>query len=402
MSDSSDSDSDDNDFDQYDSDSNDGILDAEPSSSVNVPGGSQEGLPLNEDDEEDEVVKAIIRSREQHSDHPPDIKLDDFIIDISFHPVKNLIALASMSGDVLLYKYDNAATELVSTLELHMKACRDIEFSEDGKTLFSTAKDKSIMLTDVETEKLCRLYENSHEEPIYTMTVIDENQFATGDDSGTVKLWDLRQKGDTPLFSLKEMEDYVSAMVTTSEKKYLACASGDGSLTTLNMPARKMHVQSEEYEQELTCLGLFKSESKLLAGSSKGRMYVFNWGEFGLHSDEFPSLTKKSMNCMVPITENIVVTAGEDGILRATNVFPYRHLGVVGQHSMSVEATDVSNNGSLIASTSHDNDVKFWNVEYFETLNNTDSRKGNGKKLSKYNLPSSKVNNASDFFSDLC
>lgn len=45
-------------------------------------------------------------------------------------------------------------------------------------------------------------------------------------------------------------------------------------------------------------------------------MYVYNWGEFGLHSDEFPNLTKKAINCMIPITENVVITGGEDGILR--------------------------------------------------------------------------------------
>lgn len=61
------------------------------------------------------------------------------------------------------YKFSNTETELVSTLELHLKACRDIEFNESGTTLFSTAKDLSIMLTDVETEKLTRLYENAHE-----------------------------------------------------------------------------------------------------------------------------------------------------------------------------------------------------------------------------------------------
>lgn len=64
------------------------------------------------------------------------------------------------------------------------------------------------------------------------------------------------------------------------------------------------------------CLDFFKSGSKLLAAGSKGKMYVFNWGEFGLHSDEFPSVTKKAINCMVPITENVVITGGEDGILR--------------------------------------------------------------------------------------
>lgn len=78
-----------------------------------------------------------------------------------------------------------------------------------------------------------------------------------------------------------------------------------------------MHiVQSEEYEEELTCLGLFKSEQKLLTASSKGKMYVYNWREFGLHSDEFPSVTKKAINCMIPITENVVITGGEDGIVR--------------------------------------------------------------------------------------
>jgi len=57
-------------------------------------------------------------------------------------------------------------------------------------------------------------------------------------------------------------------------------------------------------------------ESKLLTASNKGKMYVYNWGEFGLHSDEFPSVKKKAINCMIPITENVVITGEEDGIVR--------------------------------------------------------------------------------------
>lgn len=63
----------------------------------------------------------------------------------------------------LRYKYNNEENNLVSTMELHLKACRDIEFSMDGKRLFSTAKDLCIMITDMETEKLTRLYETAHE-----------------------------------------------------------------------------------------------------------------------------------------------------------------------------------------------------------------------------------------------
>lgn len=56
-------------------------------------------------------------------------------------------------------------------------------------------------------------------------------------------VWDLRQKNDAPIFSLKKMEDYVSAIVTNREEKYLVCSSGDGSLSTFNIPGKKMHVQ---------------------------------------------------------------------------------------------------------------------------------------------------------------
>lgn len=39
------------------------------------------------------------------------------------------------------------------------------------------------------------------------------------------------------------MEDFVSDMITNDAKKYLVCASGDGSIATYNMTARKPHVQ---------------------------------------------------------------------------------------------------------------------------------------------------------------
>ncbi|KAG6796996.1 WD repeat-containing protein 55 [Apis mellifera caucasica] len=368
----------------------------------NCASNGTESILLKENEKEDEVIKAIIKSKDISNNHPPSITTEDYVVDICFHPNLNMIAIADIGGDIYLYKYSNTKVELISTLELHLKACRDIEFNENGTILFSTAKDLCMMLTDLETEKLIRLYENIHEQPIYTMTIIGEHMFATGDDNGVVKMWDLRQRGNMPVFSLKKMEDYVSAITTNREAKYLVCTCGDGSLTTFNIPGKKLHVQSEEYQEELTCLGLFKSETKILVGTNKGKMYVYNWGEFGFHSDEFPNLTKKAINCMIPITENIVITGGEDGMLRASSLFPHYHLGIVGQHNLSIETLDINSNGNLIASSSHDNDIKFWNVQYFETLDvNKQCIKGGRQRQLKCNLPSSKIDNASTFFSDL-
>lgn len=100
---------------------------------------------IEAEDEDDEVVKAIINEKNKPRDHPPIITCEDFIVDISFNPAKDFIALATIVGDVLFYEYNNDETKLVNTLELHLKACRDIEFDNEGTTLFSTAKVSEIL-----------------------------------------------------------------------------------------------------------------------------------------------------------------------------------------------------------------------------------------------------------------
>lgn len=166
--------------------------------------------------------------------------------------------------------------------------------------------------------------------------------------------------------------------------------------------SRKIYTTSEDYDSELTCLGLFRSNTKLLAGSSKGKLYLFNWKEFGLHSDEYTG-NKHAVSCMVGVTENIAVTSGEDGVLRAAHMFPHRQLGSVGHHSMPVDRLDIAHDGTYIASCSHNNDVKFWNISYFETIETIMdvTQKQNKRRDMSNNLPSSTVKNASDFFSGL-
>lgn len=353
-----------------------------------------------DEDDDDEIIQKIMAETKKPRDHPPDIKTDDFVFDLCFHPARDLLAVGTIAGDIVLYKYTNDEASVVNTFEVHTKACRDMEFSDCGDYLISVSKDKSIMMTNVERGNLVRFYDNAHECAIYSMAMINENVFATGDDDGTVNVWDLREK-QLPIFGLKIAEDYISKMMTNDHKKLILCTSGDGYLTTVNIGARKLDIQSEPYEEELTSMGIFRGDSKLVVGSSKGKLYSFNWGEFGYHNDMFPG-PKSGINCMIPITDRIAVVAGEEGILRAMHVAPGRNLGIVGQHSLGVEALDICNTGEFIASSSHDNDIRFWNVKYFEDFDDIKyTEKHDKKRELKHNLPSSKYSNTADFFADL-
>lgn len=190
------------------------------------------------EDDEDDVIAKILANTKAPRTQPPDINIDDYVVDLSFHPEEDLLAAGTISGDALLYKYSVDGNVLVNTLELHVKAIRDIEFNHDGSVLYSASKDRSILLTDVQTGKFIRCYEQAHEQPVCKMNVFDENLFATGDDDGTIKVWDIRDKSTEPIFALKEVDDYITSIITNDAKKILVTTSGDGFLTAINIGSR--------------------------------------------------------------------------------------------------------------------------------------------------------------------
>lgn len=174
-------------------------------------------------------------------------------------------------------------------------------------------------------------------------------------------------------------------------------------------------MQSEVYPSEMNCAGLIRQESKVLAGLGNGNMYIFDWKAFGYHSDAFGD-HPSAVNCLLPITENIVITGCDDGKIRAVHLFPHRFLGVVGHHRFPVERLDISTCGRYIASSSHDNRVRFWNISFFDedpeaagtsgTLARPKKSVRNKKRSTRkermgFQLPSSKRKNKSDFFAGL-
>lgn len=191
-----------------------------------------------EDDEEDDVIQRIIANSKASKVHPPDINIDDYVVDLSFHPSEDLLAAGTMTGDVLVYRYSVDECELMNTIEIHSKAIRSFEFDGDGTQIYSASKDRSIMITNVETGKFVREYSQAHEQSISKLLVIDANLFATGDDDGTVKVWDVRDNQKKAIFGLKEVDDYITALLTNDAGKLLLATSGDGYLTTINIGMR--------------------------------------------------------------------------------------------------------------------------------------------------------------------
>jgi WD40 repeat protein len=98
-------------------------------------------------------------------------------------------------------------------------------------------------------------------------------------------------------------------------------------------------------------------------------------------------------------------------------MMPYRMLGYAGYHTLPFERISLSPSKDLIASTSHDSQLRFWNVSRFNDIPQTTSdgsddsegeeeetRPGRGGKRKNNSLKMPKRRKqptGNDFFSDL-
>ena len=112
-----------------------------------------------------------------------------------------------------------------------------------------------------------------HDSALYSCLSLDDNISVTGDEDGFVKMWDTRQ-GDTSIMTYKRFDEYVSGFLKIDENTLLA-ASGEGTLQSFDLRAKRPDIQSEVYESELNCMSTVRSGTKLGVGSGAGTLYLF-------------------------------------------------------------------------------------------------------------------------------
>ncbi|XP_072449830.1 WD repeat-containing protein 55 isoform X2 [Chiloscyllium punctatum] len=351
---------------------------------------------MTEDLSEDEEKVKEPRVRET----PEDVTFDATVNTIAFHPTRDVIAAGDVDGDVYVISYscEESGNEELWSSGHHMKSCRQLEFTQNGQELFTVSKDKSIHILNVERGKLVTRIPKAHSAAINSLKLIDENLFATGDDNGLLKVWDLR-KG-TSLMEMKNHDDYISDITIDQNKKILLTTSGDGTMCVFNIKRRRFDLQSEFQDGDLTSLAIMKRGSKVVCSSTAGMIYLFNWDGFGATSDRF-LVPGESIDSIVPVSDTILCTASMDGVIRAVNIFPNRVIGSVGQHvGEPIEQIAISHEGRFLASCAHDQKVKFWDISDLHKVVVDDYRRR--KKRGKLESLSRKAfGSGSDFFADL-
>jgi WD40 repeat protein len=177
----------------------------------------------------------------------------------------------------------------------------------------------------------------------------------------------------------KEHVDFISDIIpgkaesgfSKTQSSFLA-TSGDGCLSVFDLRQKKPLGVSDNQEDELLSLTIVKGGKKVLAGTQSGTLLLFNYGQWGDHTDRLCGL-QSPVETLLSVDDfgGRVWTGDQDGQIFECSVLPNEIKRRVGVHmsfgrttrsdeEVPIERLCWSHDGKWILSGGHDGVVQFW------------------------------------------
>ncbi|KIM41626.1 hypothetical protein M413DRAFT_71725 [Hebeloma cylindrosporum] len=270
----------------------------------------------------------------------PEIPVGAQIFDVVFHPTFSTVYTGLLTGHIKAFSYDSQGNhKSVFSVRPSKKSCRGLSLDQDGSHLYAVGKAKALYTVDTLTEAIDTRV-GAHDSTINRVKHLMPWLLSTGDDDGTVKLWDPRQRESVQTYT--QHFDYISDFLWLYDKRQLVATSGDGTLSVMDVRSKKAVpvAHSEDQEDELLSIVSIKGSSKFIVGTQLGILSVFNrssgWGDC---VDRIPGhpLSVDAL-CALPSglpnvdTASTILTGSSDGYVRAVQILPTKLLGVVADH----------------------------------------------------------------------
>ncbi|XP_059642078.1 WD repeat-containing protein 55 isoform X1 [Cornus florida] len=261
-----------------------------------------------------------------------EINLGNLPFDVDFHPSNSLVAAGLITGDLLLFRYaaDSQPQRLLE-VHAHSESCRAVRFINEGRAIATGSPDCSILATDVETGSAIARLENSHGAAVNRLINLTPSTIASGDDEGCIKVWDTRERSCKNSFNAHE--EYISDMTFVSDSMKLLGTSGDGTLSLCNLRSNKVETRSEFSEDELLSVVLMKNGRKVICGTQTGTLLLYSWGFLKDCSDRFVDLSPNSVDVLLKLDEDRVITGSENGLISLVGILPNRIIQPIAEHS---------------------------------------------------------------------
>ena len=236
-------------------------------------------------------------------------------------------------------------------------------FSEQDLLLIGTGTGR-LLVIDLRTKLEVQTIE-AHTKGIFRICPLDANTLACAGGDGTLTTWslsDVRTKPLTPLRRIPLCEEKLRDIVRSAEGERIIVACGDGSLRELDLPDLNERQRFEGHAKGANCAAFHSTKPVLISGGKDGMVKV--WRADGGCMLEFAAHKGSVYATSFDPTGSYLATVGRDSLLKvwdANTLEPVqRSAREKSAHTHSINA--VLWLGKTLITASDDRTIHAWTI----------------------------------------
>lgn len=289
------------------------------------------------------------------------------IFTLKFHPEGRYLASSGFDRQIYLWNVYGEC-ENISLMSGHTGAVMDMHFSTDGNTIFTASTDNTVSLWDLETgQRIKKLKGHTSFVNSCHPARRGPQLVCSGSDDCSVKLWDVRKRGQT----LTLNNTYQVTSVTFGDTSEQIMSSGiDNDIKIWDMRTNAILYRLRGHTDTVTGLSLSPDGSYLLSNSMDNTVRIWDVRPFAPQERCVKILTghqhnfeKNLLRCAWSADGYKVSAGSGDRFLYIWDTTTRRILYKLPGHSGSINDVDFHPKEPIIASGASDKQIYLGEIE---------------------------------------
>ncbi|AFY56261.1 WD40 repeat-containing protein [Rivularia sp. PCC 7116] len=314
-----------------------------------------------------------------------DINSENWVNAVAISPDNKIFAIGDRDNNIKLWDINSG--EQIYLLNAWHGAINDVSFSPDGKFLASGGDDTTIKLWDISNGSEIRTLKG-HNKSVKSIVIAPRGDtLASIYSDGRAVLWDLTTGRIVHTLDNTNTPDGISSVAFSPDGKTIAIANRKKYNIKLWDIASNRKICNLTHNDSSAINLTFNLDGKIIASRDKyGHIRLWDINK----KQEICTLygNNSKVNSLIFSSEGqnqILLTSGCDkNILKFrdfnqsyvynTQDFYYQCITDFNSHTSSIDSIAISPDGKNLASSSHDNTIKLWNISTGKELRSIDTK----------------------------